>query len=122
MSKELDSVDAEKKAAVKVTRTKSSVIKNAKWLTTKDGLTFSFMERSIVTRTAKDELAGALKKKNLEVTVLTKNLSIKSTGKKICSYIIAVDSNDFATAFPSIETKATNINFMLAEKENKAAS
>lgn len=104
--------DAEKK-----TRVKSSLIKNTKWLKTKDGATtYSYMVRSISNRAAKDELTNALKKKKLEVSVLSKNLCFKATGEKISSYIIAVDSSQFSTAFPSITTKATNVNFF-ASKE-----
>lgn len=102
----------------KKTRVKSSLIKNTKWLKTKDGMTtYSYMVRSISNRAAKDELTNALKKKKLEVAVLSKNLCFKATGEKISSYIIAVDSNQFSTAFPLITTKATNINFSSQAQE-----
>jgi hypothetical protein len=101
--------DTEKK-----TRVKSSLIKNTKWLKTKDGATtYSYMARSLSNRAVKDELTNALRKKKLDVSVLSKNLCFKATGEKISSYIIAVDSSQFSNAFPSITTKATNINFAM---------
>ena len=105
----------------KKTRVKSSLIKNTRWMKTKDGATiYSYMERSLTNRAVKDELTNALKKKKLNVSVLSKNLCFKATGAKVSSYIITVDSTEFAAAFPTITTKATNVNFSAQVDESEA--
>lgn len=115
---ELLSADAPKKTRV----TRSSLISNTRWLRTADGITiYSFMPRTLPNRAAKDELANALKKRNVDVTIFSRELNMKSTGEKVHSYVIAVDSAQFSNTFPGITAKPTSINFTAPSNKKETA-
>ncbi len=91
---------------------RNSLISNTRWLQTADGATiYSFLPRSPKNRAVKVELTEALKKRNVDVTVFTRDINVKSTGEKITSYVIAVNGAQFAHSFPSIAAKPTSVNF-----------
>jgi hypothetical protein len=107
-SLEQPAMDAEKK----VRSTRNSLISNTKWLRTADGSTiYSFLPRSPKNRAIKVELTAALKKKNVDVTVFSREISVKSTGEKINSYVIATNGAQFISTFPAITAKPTSVNF-----------
>lgn len=99
------------KASARKTKTPSAIT-SQKWFLSADGSTiYSYLPRTMPNRTLKDELAHTLKKKNVEVAIFSKELSLKSTGEKVNSYVIATPREQFHAAFPDIVSKATNINF-----------
>lgn len=108
-------------AEKKVRATRNSLISNTKWLKTADGATiYSFLPRSPKNRAVKVELTEALKKRNVDVTVFSREISVKSTGEKINSYVIAVNGQQFLNTFPAITAKPTSVNFApFAEKADK---
>lgn len=105
---EQPALDAEKKTR----NTRNSLISNTKWLQTADGMTiYSFLPRSPKNRAIKVELTEALKKRNLDVIVFSREINIKSTGEKISSYVITVSGEQFIRTFPAITAKQTSVNF-----------
>lgn len=103
----------------KVRSTRNSLISNTKWLRSADGTTvYSFLPRSPKNRAVKVELTEALKKRNIDVIVLSREISIKSTGEKINSYVITTNGQQFADTFPSITTKTTSVNLTPPSSES----
>ncbi|MFN7095291.1 MAG: hypothetical protein ACK4M7_08010 [Burkholderiales bacterium] len=104
------------KTTAKRTRTPNAITAQ-KWFVSADGATiYSYLPRTMPNRTVKDELTTVLKKKNVEVSIFSKELSLKSTGEKINSYVIATRSDQFNAAFPDINSKATNVNLPLSKQ------
>lgn len=89
-----------------------SIISSKKWFTSLDNkFAYTYLERTMSNRLKKDELVFELKKRNLEVVVLSKEINFKSSGDKQLSYIIITSFEPFLRLFVSITPKATKITF-----------